>query len=374
MKHYSTLSLLSTIATIALIMVSSCQSDKKEDIITIDMNQYETVDFNSLVESISSVKLQQEGSLSFDFSSKIIQNKNQYFLFTGNEVFIYEDSGKFINRITFGGKYMFISTIHISPDGEQLWVICSHNVMCKYELDGTFIEEVLLPFSCVDLIEVNKQDFLIYDGGFNKDWEHNFALTNMIEVEKFFLIKNKNMLLNSSQGLFAANVNGEEIFILPKMKDTIYFYKSKEKKIEPYYHLDFHGDYLTEKMIPKDGYFSDKEMSDIITQKTYIYSTKSFYQASDKLFFRLLGKRNNSHIINLKDNSLKSYDSLFDGYSTSSSFLGTNGEDLFMVVKEKSLAEHYKNRQSSYPSFQNDISTMSDKEDGWILLSIKIKD
>jgi hypothetical protein len=224
------------------------------------------------------------------------------------------------------------------------------------------------------MISLDKQEFLIYDGRFNKDWEHEFALTNLIEVEKFFLRKNRKLLQSFDDNVFAANLDdGNEIFIFPNMKDTIYMYDSKEKMMEPYFHLDFHGDYLTEEMLPRDRYFSDKEMHDIITEKKYIYSKNNFYQATDKLFFKLLGKRNNSHFIDLQDNSLKSYDSLFDDYSTSNSFLGTNGNNLFMLVKEKSLAEHYKNKFSSYPSIQNEISTKTDKDDSWILLNIKLK-
>ena len=59
------------------------------------------------------------------------------------------------------------------------------------------------------------------------------------------------------------------------MKDTIYMYDSK-KDDGTYFHLDFHGDYLTEEMLPRDRYFSDKEMHDIITEKKYIYSKNNF--------------------------------------------------------------------------------------------------
>ena len=351
----------------------------KEDITTIDMDQYETVDFDSLVESVLPIKLQKESSVLLVNCKKIIQNKNYYYLLvnnrTGYEVQIYDNSGKFIKQITSEEEeFPIISTIHISPNKKELWVLFLHNTLCKYTLDGSFIEKITLPFSCVGMISLDKQEFLIYDGRFNKDWEHEFALTNLIEVEKFFLRKNRKLLQSFDDNVFAANLDdGNEIFIFPNMKDTIYMYDSKEKMMEPYFHLDFHGDYLTEEMLPRDRYFSDKEMHDIITEKKYIYSKNNFYQATDKLFFKLLGKRNNSHFIDLQDNSLKSYDSLFDDYSTSNSFLGTNGNNLFMLVKKKSLAEHYKNKFSSYPSIQNEISTKTDKDDSWILLNIKLK-
>ena len=372
--------LLSVVAGILLLLSSSCQSDKKENIITIDMNQYETVDFDSLVESVLPIKLQKESSVLLYNCKKIVQNKNYYYLSvnnpTGYEVQIYDSSGKFINQITSEEEgFPIISTIHISPNKKELWVLWLHNTLCKYTLDGTFIEKITLPFSCVGIVNLDKQEFLIYDGRFNKEWEHEFALTNLIEVDKFYLRKNKKLLQSFDDNVFATNLNGDgEIFIFPDMKDTIYMYDSNEKIIEPYIHLDFHGEYLTEKMLPKDRYFSDKEMHDIIREKKYIYSKKSFHKTTDKLFFKLLGKRNNSHFINLKDNSLKSYEGLFDDYSTSNSFLGANGNDLFMLVKEKSLREYYKKGDSSYPSMRKEISTISDNDDGWVLLNIKLKD
>ena len=372
--------LLSVAAGIVLLLASSCQTDKKENIFTIDMNQYETVDFDSFVESVLPIKLQKESSILLKYCKKIVQNKNYYYLLvnnpTGYEVQVYDSSGKFVKQIlSEEGGFSIISTIHISPNKEELWVIWEHRVLSKYKPDGTFIEKTILPFSCVGMVNLDKQEFLIYDGRFNKDWEHEFALTNLIEVDKFYLRKNEKLLQSFDDNVFATNLNGDgEIFILPDKKDTIYMYDSKEKIIEPYIHLDFHGDFLTEKMLPKDRYFSDKEMHDIIREKKYIYSKKSFHQTTDKLFFKLQGKRNNSHFINLKDNSLKSYEGLFDDYSTSNSFLGANGNDLFMLVKEKSLREHYKKGDSTYPSMQKEISTISDKDDGWVLLNIKLKD
>lgn len=352
----------------------------EENILTIDMDQYETVDFDSLVESVIPIKLQKESSVLLFNCKKIIQNKNYYYLLvnnrTGYEVQIYDSSGKFIKQITSVEEgFPIISTIHISPNKKELWVLWWHNILSKYTLDGTFIEKKTLPFSCVGMISLNKHEFLIYDGRFNKGWEHEFALTNLIEVDKFFLRKNKKLLQSFDDNVFATNLNGgEEIFIFPDKKDTIYMYDSNEKMMKPHFHLDFHGDYLTEKMLPKDRYFSDKEMAEIITKKKFIYSIKSFYQTADKLFFKLQGKRNNSHFINMKNNSLKTYGGLFDGYSTSNSFLGANGNDLFMLVKEKSLREHYKMGDSSYPSMQKEISTISDNDDGWVLLNIKLKD
>ncbi len=368
--------LLSTL----VIIYSGCkeQTETRKDLISIDMNQYEKVDFNSLMKSVSSIRLELDSIPTFELCHKIIQNNNHYYLLvqnrTGYEVLIFDDSGKLVNQIAFKGLHNFINTMFIHSKENELWIICDQNSLYKYKLDGAFLEKTSLPISCVDIAELNDQNFLVYDGGFNKDWEHNIALTNMENVEKFFLIKNKNMLNSFLKNIFTSDTTNEDIYAFPKMIDTIYHYNSTEKTMKPFYHLNFHGDFLTEKMIPKDRYFSDKEMSDIITEKKYIYTHGNFKNASNKLFFSVSGKRDNYYMIDLADNSLKQFDTLFDGYISRGSFSGSNGEDLLMVTKEGSLASHYRNKKLSYPSFQEEMSEMLEESNLWVLLNIKIKE
>jgi hypothetical protein len=363
-----------------VIIYSGCKerTETRKDLISIDMNQYEKVDFNSMIKSVSSIKLKHDSIPTFEYCHKIIQNNNYYYLLvhnrTGYEVLIFDDSGELVNQIAFKDLHYFINTMFIHSKENQLWIICEQNSLYKYKLDGTFLEKTSLPISCVEIAELNDQNFLVYDGGFNMDWEHNIALTNMKNVEKFFLRKNKNMPKSFLQNIFTSGTGNNDIYVFPKMVDTIYHYNTKEKMMEPFCHLNFHGDFLTEKMIPKDRYFSDKEMSDIITEKKYIYAHGNFKKASNKLFFSVSGKRNNYYIINLTDNSLKYFDTLFDGYISRDSFLGSNGEDLLMVTKEGLLASYYRNKESSYPSFQEEMSKMSEEGNSWVLLNIKIKE
>lgn len=341
------------------------------------MNQYEKVVFDSLVESVSFIKLEQDNVPIFDFCHKIIESNNYYYLLvqnrTGYKVLIFDNQGAFVKQIVFGEQHYFINTMFIHSAKKQLWVVSEQNSLYKYKSDGTFIEKISLPISCVDVAELDDQNFLVFDGGFNMDWQHKIALTDMVNVEKFFLKRNQNMLKSFMQNVFAYNSESDDIYVFPRMTDTIYHYNAKKKMVEPFYYLDFHGDFLTEDMIPEDRFFTDREMSDIITEKKYIYTHRSFEKASNKLFFLVLGMRNNYYMIDLADNSISCFDVLFDGYVSRESFMGASGRDLLMVIKSGILASHYKKQESSHLSLREGIAEILD-DNLWILLNIKIKE
>lgn len=205
-------------------------TETKKDLISIEMNQYEKVDFNSLIKSVSSIELKHEGIPVFEHCHKIIQNNSYNYLLvrnrTGYEVLIFDDAGGLVNQIAFKGLHYFINTMFIHSKENQLWVICEQNSLYKYKLDGTFLEKTSLPIFCVDIAELNDQNFLVYDGGFNKDWEHNIALTNLEFVEKFFLRKNKNMLNSFLRSVFTSGIGNDDVYAFPKMIDTIYNYNT----------------------------------------------------------------------------------------------------------------------------------------------------
>lgn len=357
---------------------SESDTESKKDLISINMNQCEKVSFDSLVESVSFIKLEKDNVPIFDFCHKIIQSNNNYYLLvqnrTGYEVLIFDNQGAFVKQIAFGGQHYFINTMFVHYAKKQLWVVCEQNTLYKYKLDGTFIEKASLPMSWIDVAELGDGNFLVFDGGFNIDWQHKIALADMGNVEKFFLKRNQNMLKSFLQNVFAHDSDNENIYVFPKMTDTIYHYSAKEKMVEPFYHLNFHGDFITEDMIPEDRYFTDQEMSDIITEKKYIYTHRSFEKASNKLFFLVLGKRNSYYMIDLADNSISCFDALFDGYVSRESFMGASDNNLLMVTKGGVLASHYAQRESSYPSIKEGVGKLLDEDNSWVLLNIKIKE
>jgi hypothetical protein len=336
------------------------------------MKQYETIDFNNVVKDISCVKLESENVPVFDLCRRMILYGNYFYIMTvRNEVFIYDKSGKFINQITFGRDVLFLTTLIIKND--RLWVFSNFNILNKYKTDGTFISKETLPFSCTDIIETNDRDFLVYDGHIGS-WDHAIALTDMSSIHKFFLHKaRRDKSGNTPQSMYAPDTNTGDIYILCSRNDTVYQYNPNKEELKPYYHLNFKGDFLTENMYPKGG-FSDKEMSEIIERHKYIHAIYSFHWVSDKLFFKLTNKREDFCVINMKDNSLQSFNLLFDGYAPAAynPFAGSDGRTLYCLVREDSLVKHYQQNECTYSAIRQLLPSLRENGMGWILLAIEI--
>lgn len=363
-----------------LILLSGCihqDHTTKEDILSIDMEEYESVNFNSLVENISCIKLISEPKQKLDNCKRMIRYKNNIYLLAGNGVYIYKESGDFIKKITFRDREtLFLSTLFIEPYLDEVWIISNHNIVNKYNLDGIFISKLTLPFSCTDIISCSEGRYLVYDGYFNREWNHLIALTDLSSPQKHFISKeNKIKTQYLPQSLYSVDINSNNIFIFPTKKDTIYYYNPATEHISPYYSLDFHGDLLIEKIYPEKG-FSDEEMADIIEQKRYINSIYSFYCASHKLFFKLSGKRDDFCIINLENHHLQSFQYLFDNYkpTTHNPFIGSDGKSLYCIIKESALVQHYANHTCTFSGIQQLLPSLQADGEHYIILNIEIKE
>ncbi len=86
---------------------------------------------------------------------------------------------------------------------------------------------------------------------------------------------------------------------------------------------------------PENGW-TDEEMDEIITQRKYITGTSSFYLASEKLFFKLSGKREDFCMIDLKTNEVYSVASLPKEISADAyrPIVGSDGEYLYTFAKD----------------------------------------
>lgn len=166
--------------------------------------------------------------------------------------------------------------------------------------------------------------------------------------------------------------DADDILILPDNTDTIYRYDTSEKEILPYYSLDFHGEFLTRDKYPKE----DAGMAEIIDKKKYIHNCYSFYFASDYLFFKLMGKRDDFCAIRCKDNILFSFDRLFDNFRSKyvNPFIGSDKNNLYLLVRENDLAGHYLNIKCTYPAIRKMLPGLLTTGNDWILLTIKIKE
>ena len=349
----------------------------QNDIIKMDMKKYEIISFDDLVEDISCTKL--DKTLFFDCYNMIPYKGHLYFLgstIAGKGIYIYDNFGKFVNEITFSDA-LLVNSVSIVPHLEELWVVSRFKIINKFKLDGTLVNRMSLPFTCAYTMPVDKENYLVYSGGGCEEQRciegHFMALTDFKSIKNLFIPKwGKKRTPSAAYNLYASDKNFDNIFIFPSLFDTIYTYDPTHKEIKPYYALDFHGDFLTKENYTEDN---DRELSEIITKRKYIYSHNSFYQASNKLFFKLKGKREDLCVIDLKSNSLYSCDRLFDNFRSRflNPIIGSNGENIYLLVWEKDLFEHYQNIKCSYPSIKKILPSLSADSRDWVLVTIKIK-
>lgn len=348
--------------------------NKDKSCINLDMYTSQTTDFNSLVDKISCTPL--DGHY-FDHCLNLICFKEYLYVMgetiSGRNVTIYNKKGEIIKNITLPDA-LIVNSMCIIPAIEELWVISQFKIISRFKLDGTLIKKFSLPFNCANIYAVNGQNCLIYSGGGNTNIEnHYLALTDFKTIHKLYMpMRNKKAFNHWS--LYAPDISQENLFILFQNIDTIYSYNIDNKELKPRYKLNFHGDFLSESQVPS-GPNEDYEMDKIITQRKYIYAHYSFYQTSNKLFIKWVGKRNDFCMINLKDNHLYSFDRLFDNFKSNevSPFVGSDKDHLYMLVQEKDLADHYLNIKCTYPAIRAILPNLSINGNNWILLTIKIK-
>lgn len=350
-------------------------TSSEKSIIHIDMNKYQTIRFDTLVTDISCTRLEKN---MFNECINMMQYKDYLYLMgytmAGKNLVIYNMTGKFIKEITFSDALM-VNSMCIIPELAELWVVSRFKIINKFKLDGTPITRVSLPFPCANIIPTNGNDFLVYSGGACHERGsiegHFMALTDFKTIHKLFMpMWGEKKWPFASYNLYTTDTN-KNIFIFPAQIDTIYSYNFPQKELHPLYSLNFHGDFLTLDKYSED----DREMHKIITQRKYIYNHYSFYEASDKLFFKLKGKRENFCMIDRKSNSLYTFDRLFDNFQSGyiNPFVGSGDRQLYLLTRGNELRDHYLNSKCSYPAIKKIISSLSSDNNDWILLTINIK-
>jgi hypothetical protein len=336
--------------------------DNKVAIASIDVNSAKPIDFDDMVDSLTCIKTESVPDAMFNDCWKIrIYNDNIYlYSLTDLSVQILNKSGKYIATINSQseGKVMYPSDIIINKKEQELWIIDKMQIIKRYNLSGNrYIGSYNLPFKAVAIANFDNNSFLFFDGGFDKKSNKKIALYSPFQNSNpiFFANKNERKIINSKipATLFADAQDGSTYTLLPK-NDTIYYSASKSNGIlfKPRFHLDFNENYLTENQWPDEG-FSDKAFAEIINSKKYIFNIRSFYYASNKIFFETQGKENLYYALDTKSNQIVKFDRLFDDIRTTTSatsIQGSSGKNLYFIFDADEILKHYQKRnlQSKY--------------------------
>lgn len=371
--------LLIPILSMLVLSATSKAVNSEDKVITCDMDKTIPILFDDWIEDISCTVLEKD---LFDTYVSIIPYKDLYYVMgrtiAGVKIVIFKDTGEYVKEVQLRDP-IATESMTIVPELEELWVISFGNIIHKYKLDGTFLKRIKLLFSCTNIITADFPDFLVYSGGGKDDkgsiQQHLFALTDFQTIHQLFIPQwGTQSRPYAPFTLFAKDTESKCIYIFPSKIDTIYRYSCLKKSMEPYYALNFHGDFLTKDKEPV-GPLEDKEMNDIITQKKYIYTHTSFQLVNNKFVFKLRGKRDNFCMIDLNSNKVYSFKNLFNQFQTNSynPFLGAKDSNLYMIVRGQDLNRHYQSHVCSYEKLKQTLKALPTKSDKWILLKINLK-
>jgi hypothetical protein len=368
---------LSFFLCIAFLPLWSCSDDTRPavDVTEIDMENYAVTDFDDLVKDISCIRLEPENVPVFDSCRRMIRFQNYLYLIVStpnvSDLLIFDESGKYIKSLYEKETFIPVTACAIDQVNNQLLVLVGRsNVLDRYTLDGTLIGREKLPFGIADLVAVDEREYLLHGEGMK---DYSLALTDLTDFRKYFLPKEPSGIQTTSLlNMFTRDVATGNVFFHPNYNDTIYRYDNEKETVAHYFHLNFHGDFLSAKDMPKKGY-SDREKAEIIERNEHVLGLNSFCLASNRLFFKLSGKRTDICSIDIKNNSLQSFEALFDNFQTSdyNPFVYSDGNSLYFPVRGTALREHYKDNDCSYPAIRQYLSEFPEKEE-WILLVIEI--
>lgn len=355
-----------------IILALPLVAEGKSPVIRIDMNNYRIGDFDKEIKQISCLKLKKSH---YDTTRQLVFYKDRIYVMgytiAGASVLIYDLVGNFIKEIRLPDA-IAVNSMTAIPQLNELWITSYCKFIKKYQPDGKLIKKISLPFPCTGLYPTGNHEYLVYSGGAGKAIErHAFALTDFKAIRELFIPMHfQRDVSHNFIGTYVADPSSGNLLLFPDNIDTVYTFDKQKKELFPLFHLDFHGDFMKLKDAPN----SDREMSEIITQKRYIYSHNSLSVASGKLFFRTLGKHSHLYSIRMTDRQVAVFNDLFDNYPLEyTPFFHSDGKKLYAVIQEKKIVEHYKKHKCTYPALQKILPSLSANGQEHYLITIELK-
>ena len=357
-------SLLITIL-FTLFFVCCCTNKKKQiqnsSLVELNVNNALNIDFVKIIDSTSCIPLTSESN-NISYIWKIKEYKGYYYLqsLSNFSISVFDSGGQFIRNIgTQGPGYVSLpADFLINKEAGEIWVLDEKWFVKRYSLDGKeYKGQTKLKFEASSFIQLGSK-YLFYNGYCARDLEGNISLTGNDFINTTTYIKtNKSKKIHCKipQSLFT--YRSDSIYSFLPGNDTIYVSTINSLNPKPAYRINFNNDLFTDDKWPENG-FSDKEMSDLLKSNKYIFSINSFYQASDKLFFRTKGKYAKFFFVDLNNNKLYATNTAFDSLEIPT--LGSNNNCIFFIINYEDLSNYYQTLKNS-PAFSSINKILNDQ-------------
>lgn len=354
----------------------------KQNIVVVNMQNPKWIDLKDYITEIRCLTFEKYGGNYPQSVRKVIFYKQRFYIlsYSGFCVYIYDNRGKFVNIIKpkiSGGNSFYPHNIFIDEIKDRLYIPSMvGDKINSYDLMGHLVEQFSFGMKVVNLYRYEGSRFFIFDGGYNRNTKYSLFLKDLSDplFQRDLLLKTKKQMKEGSNPwtVFSKEYRSKIIYSLFPNNDTIYMSSSLQNRIfSPCYYLDFAGEFFSDKVYPDKG-LSMKEEAELMKVNKYILSIQNFFAVSGKLFFSLVGKRNDYHIIDIKSNKLLAFKNYFPGNPML--LVGNTSNQLIVASTPDYLKQYYQRSKTEpfYPNLKILLEEVKDK-DQFVILLLKIK-
>jgi hypothetical protein len=308
--------------------------------IIVDFSESNDLFSSGIIESVQLIELETNEESLIGMPGRIIITENEIFILnipnigsSQMNILRFGIDGQFLNSIGHTGKgpgeFMGVNDFFVNKKTEQIELVCSHNQMLLFKVNGEYSGEIKNPnkIPVNSLIKTNDGNYFIYGGPNNGFDKHRIYLVDSEgEIIKKYLGQETNLSPIANENNFIQS--GSEILFRESFNDTIY--RLNNEGIVPYYIFDF-GNYS----LPKDIHLSTDFFSAIndcampvllYENKDYILSAFFIFGSNLPLSFILKSKiTGNTKLISMPEES--EFVASFDGPG----YLTDNNEIVFLL-------------------------------------------
>jgi len=270
----------------------SCQNDKKEKAIFIDLtdDQYIDGNTNQHFKILDTIQLQESENSHIQKIHKISVSDNFIFILDKALKYVYQfnKKGKFKRQYTTFGdaphQSININDFAIDSKNKYLYILSVNDrKILKFSFKGDFIKSQRLSFECYD-IDFIKDNLLITKGAFYDEEGYNVKLYNFKDnnILKQFMPFPKDIFpVDFGFIMGGTSFQNNNYLLNNPLENILYTYNSFEKEFEPKYKLNF-GD----KQWPKEKQYDFKQFMRLLGQNKYSFISPYFFEDHNFLYIK----------------------------------------------------------------------------------------
>ncbi|WP_417013395.1 6-bladed beta-propeller [Alistipes sp.] len=334
-----------------IILFQSCSQNRKSAISNLVENERKLNIYDAIVEpekpalAISDVvKLESPCNKALiNKIFKIVHHKDQLYILTQipqNSVLIFSDKGNFKCKIHQGrakNELTYPMDITVDENTGDLYVLDLYRTVKIFSANGNFKRSIDLNIPLTYIEHLKGDDLVFYSSNIAKNTHNFYGLSQSGKIIGKYrnLYKGKPYLFHN----VLSKLNSDSLLVESVFSDTIYLYQTKNKLLQPFFVLDYKGAGVNKKI---------NEFADVESHMKYARNNNCFLGPEDAyfhhkklFFFYSRGESKYWCIFNAVDNSLISYQKLFEELPNYYGRAGQSGELIIYPYNIPWLKKHF---------------------------------